>query len=199
MFFVRESNDRRRCKPDNRQCWVKLSGKRSKSGPYSELSVEELTLEQVGRLKGNQRSIALNRPVFIKRQTGENMKADFIILTNNPLIVEKLGQEYTVEYEDISYEDTLKKVRDYIYKGHELLTHPLSGSVKPNETPYKSVMVSEKVKGLNQEAVKIIEQAIHSCGKFEFKSDKYAEDVYDDFQYIDYTLISSALPSATAW
>ena len=60
-------------------------------------------------------------------------------------------------------------------------------------------MVSEKVKGLNQEAVKIIEQAIHSCGKFEFKSDKYAEDVYDDFQYIDYTLISSALPSATAW
>ena len=153
----------------------------------------------MGRLKGNRECIALNRPIFIKRQTGENMKADFIILTNNPLIVEKLGQEYTVEYEDISYEDTLKKVRDYIYKGHELLTHPLSGSVKPNETPYKSVMVSEKVKGLNQEAVKIIEQAIHSCGKFEFKSDKYAEDVYDDFQYIDYTLISSALPSATAW
>ena len=84
----------------------------------------------MGRLKGNRECIALNRPIFIKRQTGENMKADFIILTNNPLIVEKLGQEYSVEYEDISYEDTLKKVREYIYKGHELLTHPLSGSVK---------------------------------------------------------------------
>ena len=47
-------------------------------------------------------------------------------------------------------------------------------------------MVSDKVKGLNPDAVKIIEQAIQSCGKFEFKSDKYAEDVYDDFQYIDY-------------
>ena len=77
------------------------------------------------------------------------MKAEFIIITNNPLIVEKLGQEYTVEYEDISYEDTLKKVRNYVYKGHELLTHPLSGSVKPNETPYKSVMVSEKATALN--------------------------------------------------
>ena len=47
--------------------------------------------------------------------------------------------------------------------------------------------------------MEIIEHAINSCSKFEFKSDKYAEDVYDDFQYIDYTLIDSAMPSATAW
>ena len=131
--------------------------------------------------------------------TNQNKKSEFINITNKKKKKKKLGQEYTVEYEDISYEDTLKKVRNYVYKGHELLTHPLSGSVKPNETPYKSVMVSEKATALNSESVKIIEQAIQSCGKFEFKSDKYALHVYDDFQYIDYTLISSALPSATAW
>ena len=60
-------------------------------------------------------------------------------------------------------------------------------------------MVSDKVKGLNPDAVKIMSRQFNPAVNFEFESDKYAEDVYDDFQYIDYTLISSALPSATAW
>ena len=71
------------------------------------------------------------------------MNDGFLIITNNTLVKEKLGENYHVEYEDLSYEDTLRKVRDRVYLGHKLLTHPLSGSVKPNETPYKSVMKTE--------------------------------------------------------
>ena len=127
------------------------------------------------------------------------MKKDFRIITNNPLVRDELGQTYEVEFYDISYEDILRKVRDYIYEGYELLTHPLSGSVKPNETPYKSVMVSISKKQTDMQSMKIIESAILSCGKFRFKSDQYAPQVYEDFRLIDYTLISSALPSATAW
>lgn len=127
------------------------------------------------------------------------MRKEFVIITNNPLVKEKLGQEYEVDFEEISYEEVLKKVRDFVYNKHELLTHPLSGSVKPNETPYKSIMVSKNQTEFNIEQMKIIENAIHSCPKFEFKSDKYAPHVYADFQYVDYSLISSALPSATAW
>lgn len=128
------------------------------------------------------------------------MKNDFIIITNNPLVEDRLGQEYEVDFTEISYEEVLKKVRDFVYNKHELLTHPLSGSVKPNETPYKSIMVSKNPKArYNTESMEIIDRAIAVVPKFEFKSDKYAEDVYDDFQYIDYALISSALPSATAW
>jgi hypothetical protein len=37
-------------------------------------------------------------------------------------------------------------VRDKIHKGHKLLTHPLSGSIKPNESPYKSVLISGNTK-----------------------------------------------------
>ena len=125
------------------------------------------------------------------------MKNKFIIITNNPLVKEELGGLYNVEYFEISYEDILKTVRDRIYKGHELLTHPLSGSVKPNETPYKSIMISEDVRGLDVSQMRIIESAIQSCKKFQFKSDKYAPEVYEDFQVVDLTLISSALPSAT--
>lgn len=127
------------------------------------------------------------------------MKNDFRIITNNPLVKEKLGQDYNVEYYEISYEDVLKKVRDEIYTGYRLLTHPLSGSVKPNETPYKSIMVSTKREPSDPEGMKIIENAIAACSKFEFKSDKYKPQVYEDFRLIDYTLISSALPSAEAW
>ena len=127
------------------------------------------------------------------------MKNDFIIITNNPLVQDRLGQEYEVDFEEISYEEVLKKVRGFVYNKHELLTHPLSGSVKPNETPYKSIMVAKNPDRYNVESMEIIDRAIAVVPKFEFKSDKYAEDVYDDFQYIDYALISSALPSATAW
>lgn len=88
------------------------------------------------------------------------MKNDFRIITNNPLVKEKLGQDYNVEYYEISYEDVLKKVRDEIYTGYRLLTHPLSGSVKPNETPYKSIMVSTKREPSDPEGMKIIENEI---------------------------------------
>lgn len=127
------------------------------------------------------------------------MKKDFRIITNNPLVREKLGTDYNIEFYECSYEDVLKKVKEEICKGYKLLTHPLSGSVKPNETPYKSVMVSVKPAETDLEGIRIIEGAIASCGKFEFKSDKYKPQVYEDFRLIDYTLISSALPSAEAW
>lgn len=126
---------------------------------------------------------------------GNKMEKRFIIITNNSMVRDELSTSYQVEYEDISYEDVLRKVRDRVYAGHKLLTHPLSGSVKPNETPYKSVMISTEPGKLDLESVEIIERAIHSCAKFEFRSDKYKPEVYEDFRTIDFTLISSAIPS----
>ncbi|MEF9946515.1 MAG: GrdX family protein [Lachnospiraceae bacterium] len=127
------------------------------------------------------------------------MKEKFKIITNNPLVQEKLGEIHTVEYQDISYEEILKMVRNYIYKNHQLLSHPLSGSVKPNETPYKSVMISKEPDKLDIQSVELIENAMQACKKFQFKSDLYKPEVYEDFQMIDFTLIDSAVPSATAW
>ncbi|MCI8638004.1 MAG: GrdX protein [Coprococcus sp.] len=127
------------------------------------------------------------------------MKGGFVIITNNPLVEEKLGKDQDVEYENLSFEETLKKVRDRIYLGHRLLTHPLSGSVKPNETPYKSVMVSKQAGALDLRSAEIIESAIHACGKFQFRSDKYKPEVYKDFQVVDCTLIESAIPSVEYW
>ena len=123
----------------------------------------------------------------------------FRIITNNTLVKEKFGTDYHVEYEELSFEDTLKKVRDMIYDGYKLLTHPLSGSVKPKETPYKSVLMSEKPEGLDMQSMKLIESAIQACGKFQDRTGQYDSEVYEDFRLIDCTLIGSAIPSAECW
>ncbi len=106
----------------------------------------------------------------------------YMIITNNPLVPKKLDDSRIVIYRDISYEDVLKEVRDRIHEGHRLLSHPLSGSVKPNETPYKSVMISTGKGEIDEESLAIIENAIQACRKFAFKSDMYKPSVYEDFQ-----------------
>ena len=125
-------------------------------------------------------------------------RGNYIIVTNNPLVLEKHGDTHNVIYKEVSYEGILRVVRDRIHEGHSLQTHPLSGSVKPNETPYKSIMISAERRAIDGESVALIESAIHACGKFEFKSDRYKPEVYKDFQIIDCTLIESGMASADA-
>lgn len=72
----------------------------------------------------------------------------YIIITNNPLVRDKYS-DIEVEYYDISYQEVLQLVKNKIALGHKILTHPLSGSVKPKETPYKSIMISKNTVGAN--------------------------------------------------
>lgn len=124
--------------------------------------------------------------------------ASYSVLTNNPLVRDTLKEKKEVIYKEISYEDVLREARDRVYRGYRLLSHPLSGSVKPNETPYKSIMIGNRKEEIDAQSVRIIESAIESCRKFVFKSDKYKPEVYKDFQLIDWTLLESAMASADA-
>lgn len=123
----------------------------------------------------------------------------YMVITNNPLARSRLDDTHEVIYLELSYEELLKVVRDRIYEGHRLLTHPLSGSVKPKETPYKSVLISERKEKVDGESVRLIENAILVCQKFQDKSKYYKEEVYKDFQLVDWTLLESGLASADVW
>jgi hypothetical protein len=90
----------------------------------------------------------------------------------------------------------LTSTRDYIHAGHTLLTHPLTGSVKPNETPYKSVMITTDKKQLNFESVKVIEESIYTYEKFVTNMRNDYQEVLIDFQYIDWSLIENAIVSS---
>jgi hypothetical protein len=122
-----------------------------------------------------------------------SMAMEFIVITNNPLVEEKYADELNVDYADIPFRDVLCKVRDLVHKGHRLLTHPLSGSVKPHETPYKSVLVSARPSQMDLGEVSIIENAIITADKFAEKFPNMPQSVKEDFQLIDCTLITSGI------
>lgn len=122
----------------------------------------------------------------------------FQIITNNPFVQEKEELRDYVRYVDGTYKDVLKTVRDLVQQGYPLLSHPLSGSVKPNETPYKSVLVGTKRQSLDAWGEEIIEQCIVACEKFPDLHRNWSDRVLSDFQYIDYTLLESAVQGATA-
>lgn len=123
------------------------------------------------------------------------MGVNYIVITNNPYVYEKMAGIKVVKFYDVNYIDILKVVRDEVHKGARLLTHPLSGSVKPKETPYKSLLIKEG-KSVDGESVEMIENAILTCAKFQDKTGLYSEAVYKDFQLIDWGLIKGAIESA---
>jgi hypothetical protein len=95
-----------------------------------------------------------------------------------------------------NYYDVLIEVRNLVHQGYELITHPLMGSVKPNETPYRSIMLK---KGIitDTQSVEIIENSIQTYEKFEKMkpSPKWSQSILEDFQFVDLRLFESSLDS----
>ncbi len=123
------------------------------------------------------------------------------IITNNSLAAERFGDDFFLLLLDTDYEGILKAARDRIHTGWILLTHPLSGSVKPRETPYKSLLLKERRGPVDEASLSLIENALAACRKFEDKASLYAryrEDVLTDFRLIDAELIAGAIASIEA-
>ena len=122
---------------------------------------------------------------------------DFIIITNNSQVAERYESIYSVEYYEMTLKQILLLVRDRVHLGHVLLTHPLAGSIKPNETPFKSVLISRSKGQTDLQSVRIIEESIETCEKFHtVKFPNMSQRMRDDFGQIDLSLIENALESA---
>ena len=120
------------------------------------------------------------------------------IVTNNSLCRDKYQELIPVDFlEGKGYMDVLLAVRDYIQKGWRPEPHPMTGSLKPNQTPYKSIMVSdlprEQEEFYSQEMT--IENSILSCRKFlEIKqTPNWTEEIRKDFMIVDLSLIEGAI------
>lgn len=111
------------------------------------------------------------------------------ILSNNP----KVWNEYPVVMKvDGSLRDVLIKVRDYVHQGYRILSHPLAGSVKPNETPFKSVLMDAEQGAIDFNSLRLIESAIEVTDKFSKLNRKWNDKVIEDFQLIDGSLLKAA-------
>ena len=111
------------------------------------------------------------------------------LITNNPLAEAQLKDMYSVGFIDTDMIGLLTHVRDLIHKGHKLLTHPLMGSVKPNESPYKSVLISGTTGETDTQSVLIVEECIQAAKKFSPKS--IPKQYLKDLQMVDLSLINS--------
>jgi hypothetical protein len=89
--------------------------------------------------------------------------------------------------------DVLQQARNFIHQGHRLINHPLAGSVKPNETPYKSLVLSSSKVSLDYNSLCLIESAIEVTDKLPLLERNWEEKVDQDFQFIDLTLLRTAI------
>lgn len=119
-----------------------------------------------------------------------------VIITNNPYVYKKYKDKRMVMFkEDFKYMDILKFVRNRVHEGYELLTHPLSGSIKPNETPYKSIIMSNKKGDLDESRLSIVEESISTAKKFmtDKPTPNWNESILDDFKVIDLSLMEDTI------
>jgi len=93
-----------------------------------------------------------------------------ILVTNNPLVHQQYRGDFRVTFLDTDLLEIFINVRDLIHKGHKLLTHPLTGSIKPNESPYKSILVTGTAAETDTQSVSIMEECIETVKKFPPKS-----------------------------
>ena len=92
-----------------------------------------------------------------------------IMVTNNLKCFEKWKDKLQIDYkEEWKYLDVLQAARDYIHRGYALLSHPLAGSMKPNQTPFKSIVLgTESLEGANEfRDLELIEESIEAYYKF---------------------------------
>lgn len=116
------------------------------------------------------------------------------LITNNPKFKSFKNKRIEVILHENSYMDILEITRDYVHRNYKILTHPLYGSVKPNETVYRTILIEENDK-LDNDSVMLISEAIETFKKF--KKNKitpdWTEQVKDDFSVIDYDLLKNAI------
>ena len=123
-----------------------------------------------------------------------------MVVTNNPLVRDHLpADDLTLEWVDGEYEEVLKVVRNRIHQGYQLLTHPLAGSVKPYETPYRTVLLSPTPSNLHLPSLGVLEQAFTLLASFKGKDGSlhslrtYREEHLPDLQLVDYDLLKNAI------
>jgi hypothetical protein len=112
------------------------------------------------------------------------------IVTNNPLVQNKYMED--VLYIDGTVEQTLIKVRDMVYEGYELVSHPLPASLRMLFSPYRSIIIGKKQKKVDFMQAEIAEESINKYNTH-MNSRQMDEVNSEGYQMVDLILLESAL------
>lgn len=122
------------------------------------------------------------------------MRRKVIVVTNNSSVVRE-EQDIFISGDLLA---VMRRCRDLIHQGHVLVSHPLAGSVKPNETPYKSIVIGRQSSNrVDYQSLGVMEASLRTAQRMlgERPLPQYPERVLLDFQLIDRMLLESALES----
>lgn len=123
-----------------------------------------------------------------------------IIITNNPLVSNSYSSTrlnlHSLLWVDGCTEDVLTEVRNYCHNSYQLITHPLTGSIKPNQTPYKTVVVAPTSKTvIDYESVVTAETSLSKTLDMLRNKPRpnFTQSVLHDFAIIDLAFFQSYL------
>ena len=92
----------------------------------------------------------------------------FKVVTNSPLPRDWWRERESVNmrilWQEGDFSDVLAAARDMVHMGWRMLNHPLSSSIKPNQTLYKTLVLRQGT-GLDYESLAAIEAAIAAVKK----------------------------------
>lgn len=113
---------------------------------------------------------------------------NYRIVTNNPNV--------KAVYEDLlfvngTFLEVLLNVRDLVHEGYELISHPLGASIRMMYSPYRSIIVGEKMNEINKVHIEIIESSIYNY-KNTMQRREPDEANSKDYAVLDFNLLKSA-------
>ena len=110
-------------------------------------------------------------------------------LSNNPMVINK--NYPCIEGIEGDPLHVFRIIENEILKGCKLITHPLTGSIRPDISPYKTVIISNSIGNFDYEGLRIIENAIEYTENLYRNSPrpKWDKASLKDFQFVDYDLI----------
>jgi len=117
-----------------------------------------------------------------------------LIITNNPRW--DSHPKASIQYRDESLLQVLTRVRDLVHRHYCLISHPLAGSIKPNATPYKSVLLGAvPEEQIDPISLQLIEAAVQVSTRMlrENPPKPMNDKVRADYALIDMDLIMNAL------
>lgn len=116
----------------------------------------------------------------------------FLVLTNNDDVWRKFPTATRVDGDALA---VIRRARDLIHLGHRLLAHPLMGSVKPNQNPYKTIILAAERGELDLESLRLIEATVATYEKFlrDRPLPAWDEQRLADFRLVDRLLAENTL------
>ncbi len=116
-------------------------------------------------------------------------KTNYQIVTNNPTVKNNYEEVIFIEG---GFENVLFKVRDLVHSGFELINHPLGASIRMFFSPYRSIIIGEKLQKINDIHIETIENSISNYKKH-MKVRKPDIVNAEDYALIDIELLKSSL------